>query len=547
MITNQKSFFNRLSWGYKLSLVSVIPFLVSIYIFLSFSSALNDQNVKVSQSLSHSESLQAAATEVLVSILQLQSILPSLIAADEPSMVRKYAIGAIRETSSIEEHAGTLLEANPDNHDLEDLLKVVSGYKPIALQLIKYAKKNEDVRALEVFNKLTGPIASAVHLSQKILRAEQETLSKLAQQNDLDSEEIIHQQIIVLIVFVILAGLITGKYIKELYAAINSLNHSFKTFSHGNLSPDIPKNLSGEMGQIADNYELAVNAVRQTISSIQQESLTLLSQADNLEKNAESSTEISNAILSDSLTSTEKVQQVMSDAEACKTKVQESVSITEVSYLTSAKTEQSLTACMSQFSLLRVELDALNSDVSELTEAAAQIDSITNSISGISEQTNLLALNAAIEAARAGEMGRGFAVVADEVRKLAHGSGEATEEVKQITEKMNISVNSTVAKLENTKKLINASLDSMDTAKSDSAKGQQSAKESKLELDQVMSRIETQYDDLVIANSAAQTLTKKVDENVEKIHQVQTLSGDLNSAAQRMISLVGKFKHFDKQ
>lgn len=82
-----------------------------------------------------------------------------------------------------------------------------------------------------------------------------------------------------------------------------------------------------------------------------------------------------------------------------------------------------------------------------LVKQAQEMNNILDLIRGISDQTNLLSLNASIEAARAGNAGRGFSVVADEIRKLSDTSKELVEQIANIIDAIQLSMNNMTRKL----------------------------------------------------------------------------------------------------
>lgn len=98
--------------------------------------------------------------------------------------------------------------------------------------------------------------------------------------------------------------------------------------------------------------------------------------------------------------------------------------------------------------------DQTKTIIEKLNQSSNQIGKIVEVINHIADQTNMLALNAAIEAAGAGEAGKGFAVVANEVKELAKQTAEATEEIGQQIDSMQLNMSDAVKAVSNIAEVI---------------------------------------------------------------------------------------------
>jgi len=98
------------------------------------------------------------------------------------------------------------------------------------------------------------------------------------------------------------------------------------------------------------------------------------------------------------------------------------------------ESDEIISSYVETIELMRSNSEVITGNFDSMIEQVNGVTLRLNDVNDITGQTNLLALNAAIEAARAGEAGRGFAVVADEVRHLSQRTDQFSNEIRELIE-----------------------------------------------------------------------------------------------------------------
>lgn len=191
---------------------------------------------------------------------------------------------------------------------------------------------------------------------------------------------------------------------------------------------------------------------------------------------------------------------------------------------------------------IRETIGEMEKRIKRLGERSQEISQIVGLINTISERTHVLSLNASMQAAMAGEAGRGFAVVAEEVQRLAENSRQATAQIANLVQNIQIETNDTIATVNKT---IDQVVQGSDLAR-ESGVRMRETRETTARLVQMVQTIarstETQMALADNLQTAAGEITKSTQQTAEQLAQQNQITTSLVTASQKLVESVSVFK-----
>ena len=294
---------------------------------------------------------------------------------------------------------------------------------------------------------------------------------------------------------------------------VEALGASLAKLSAGDLTDRVTATMEGDHARVKDDYNGAVESLRQTLDQVLGAVSSLRGGADEI---SGASTDLSRRTEQQAASLEETAAALDQITATVKRSADGARQASAVAADARGETERSGVVVQQAVQAM----DGIRTSSDRIGEIIGVIDEIAF-------QTNLLALNAGVEAARAGEFGRGFAVVASEVRALAQRSAEAAKEIKSLISTSGAEVAQGVKLVDET----GAALDAI----------ARRVAEMDALVSEIASSAQEQATGLSQVNAAVNQMDQVTQQNAAMVEQTTAAAASLKSEADQLAMLVERF------
>jgi methyl-accepting chemotaxis protein len=453
---------------------------------------------------------------------------------------------ALEELNTLQGEAAKLAEGMPGiTAELEKLKPLFEKHALLQAHVVELARGGDVAGAVKELNEQETK-------SWRAIKEVVKTLQDLSKENLLKKKESLNTftkfnfvcTVTALVITLGAVNLLLFLLWRIIQTSMNELNSRLADISSG--EGDLTKRLAikgcDEFSDAARSFNVFIDKLNGTLSTIQQTSSSLAAAAHQLNDASERMAGGTEQVASDAV----------SVANASEEMAATSLEIASNCHLAATSAVDAAGLTEKGFEIVRHTVHGIKergeltrksaAAIASLGERSDEIGDIVSTIEDIADQTNLLALNAAIEAARAGEQGRGFAVVADEVRALAERTTRATHEISGMIKAIQQETRSAIT--------------SMEEGVRGTERGVSDAEQLEAALQEILSQVQAvtgQVNQIAVAIEEQTATSNDISSNIQRIseatgsasrgaHDTATGSTTVSTLSDQMRQLMVQFK-----
>lgn len=328
---------------------------------------------------------------------------------------------------------------------------------------------------------------------------------------------------------------------EQLNASIIELLQAVYQLSQKDLTVEVP--VSTDLtGSISDALNLLISetaGVLQGVSTISERVNNATTKVKAQSSAVQSLADVGKREIYQSLTELKQAAQVMNNiselAKGVNGESSKAIETTETALATVNESVESINK-------IRETIHHAEKGLKRLGERSQDITGMVKLVNDIAERTNILALNAGMHATSAGEAGRGFMVIADEVQRLAESSREATAQISELVQNIQIETSDTV---ETMNKVITRVVEGSRLAEQAGMRMKET-RQTTLTLVESVQQITKNSDQQAHVSRAllqrAQKIHDSTEKTNEKLKEQAVFTSNLAEYAQELIAAVRVFK-----